>query len=69
MSKAFTQRVIDWNLAAGNTADQFNVRQTALYIGLQIEELAHELRRCSVCEKAMRYNGRNSPAAEGGPVE
>lgn len=28
---------------AGCTADQFNVRQTALYIGLQLEEMAEKL--------------------------
>ena len=28
---------------AGGTTDQFNVRQTALYIGLQLEEMAEKL--------------------------
>lgn len=36
----FVQRVITWNAAAGNTSDHFNVRQTALYIGLICEELS-----------------------------
>lgn len=39
----FVGRVIGWNVLANNTTDQFNVRQTALYTGLQCEELAEKL--------------------------
>lgn len=40
MSKDFISRVIEWNKAAGNTDDRFNVRQTAMYIGLVLEEVS-----------------------------
>jgi hypothetical protein len=33
--------------AVGCTTDQFNVRQIALYIGLQLEEMAEKLEACS----------------------
>lgn len=32
--------------AVGCTTDRFNVRQTALYIGLQLEEMAEKLEAC-----------------------
>ena len=37
------QTVMKWNLDAKNTAHYFNVRQTALYTGLQCEEMAEKL--------------------------
>lgn len=43
MSKEFTARVIEWNKAAGNTSDNFNVRQAAMYFGLQLEEISEKL--------------------------
>lgn len=42
--------VTTWNQDAGNTTDHFNVRQTALYIGLQCEELAEKLGACGLCD-------------------
>lgn len=36
--------IIAFNIAAGNTTNTFNVRQSALYTGLQVEELAEKLR-------------------------
>lgn len=41
---AIFRRIIDWNVAAGNTDKGFNVRQSALYAGLQCEELAEKLK-------------------------
>lgn len=35
--------IIQFNVDAGNTADTLNVRQSALYAGLQVEELAEKL--------------------------
>ena len=35
--------IIKFNTDAGNTTDHFNVRQSALYLGLQCEELAEKL--------------------------
>jgi predicted HAD superfamily Cof-like phosphohydrolase len=37
------QTVIDWNKDAGNTHDSVNARQSAMYLGLQCEELAEKL--------------------------
>ena len=36
--------IIQWNEDAGNTSDKFNKRQSALYVGLQCEELAEKLK-------------------------
>lgn len=36
-----------FNTLAGNTDDQFNIRQAAMYMGLQCEELAEKLRSLS----------------------
>lgn len=35
--------IIRFNVDAGNTTDTLNVRQSALYVGLQVEELAEKL--------------------------
>ena len=43
MSETFVADVRKFAEAAGHTTDQFNVRQTALYIGLQLEEMAEKL--------------------------
>jgi predicted HAD superfamily Cof-like phosphohydrolase len=37
------EAVIAWNKDAGNTAGEVNVRQSAMYLGLQCEELAEKL--------------------------
>lgn len=42
MNNPITQ-VIAWNKDAGNTAGEVNVRQSAMYLGLQCEELAEKL--------------------------
>lgn len=44
----FVRRIIDWNKLAGNTTEHFNVRQTALYTGMQCEELAEKLHACGL---------------------
>jgi len=36
--------IINWNVDAGNTAFEVNVRQSAMYVGLQCEELAEKLK-------------------------
>ena len=43
MSETFVADVRKFAEAAGHTTDEFNVRQTALYIGLQLEEMAEKL--------------------------
>ena len=43
MSETFVADVRKFAEAAGQTTDEFNVRQTALYIGLQLEEMAEKL--------------------------
>ena len=43
MSETFVADVRKFAEAAGCTTDEFNVRQTALYIGLQLEEMAEKL--------------------------
>jgi len=43
MVETFTDDVEQFMYAAGQTTDEFNVRQTALYIGLQLEEMAEKL--------------------------
>lgn len=44
-----TTNIIDqirqFNILAGNTVDTYNVRQSALYMGLMLEELAEKLNR------------------------
>ena len=40
----FITNVSKFMAAAGQTEGEFNVRQTALYIGLQLEEMAEKLR-------------------------
>lgn len=42
-SETFVADVRKFAEAAGCTTDEFNVRQTALYIGLQLEEMAEKL--------------------------
>jgi len=37
------ERIRSFNIVAGNTHDTFNVRQSALYAGLQCEELAEKM--------------------------
>lgn len=39
----FIEQVRHFNKLAGNTDDQFNVRQAAMYFGLQLEEMAEKL--------------------------
>lgn len=36
-------KIIAWNVDAGNTANELNVRQSAAYVGMQCEELAEKL--------------------------
>lgn len=43
MSREFTENVLKFTQLSGGTIDQFNVRQTSLYIGLQLEEMAEKL--------------------------
>ena len=43
MSETFVADVRKFAEAAGHTTGEFNVRQTALYIGLQLEEMAEKL--------------------------
>lgn len=43
MSESLIADVKKFTELAGGTTDQFNVRQTALYIGLQLEEMAEKL--------------------------
>lgn len=43
MKEAFVASVKSFTELAGCTTDQFNARQTALYIGLQLEEMAEKL--------------------------
>lgn len=40
----FVESIRQFNLMAGNTDDRFNVRQSALYFGLQLEEMGEKLR-------------------------
>jgi len=40
----FVESIRQFNLMAGNTDNRFNVRQSALYFGLQLEELGEKLR-------------------------
>ena len=42
-TETFVADVTRFTQAVGCTTDQFNVRQTALYIGLQLEEMAEKL--------------------------
>lgn len=37
------QAIVNWNEDAGNTTKTINVRQSALYLGLQLEELGEKL--------------------------
>ena len=39
----FVEKVVEFNRIAGTTGDKFDVRKTALYIGLQLEEMAEKL--------------------------
>ena len=55
MKETFVADVTKFTQIAGCTTDQFNVRQTALYIGLQLEEMA---------EKLEEIFGECSPSAE-----
>lgn len=48
MSERFISDVRLFTEAVGCTVDRFNVRQTALYIGLQCEELAEKLEACGL---------------------
>lgn len=41
-------RINQWNVDAGRTECEFNVRNTALYTGLQCEELAEKLTACGL---------------------
>jgi predicted HAD superfamily Cof-like phosphohydrolase len=43
LKETFVADVKKFAEIAGHTTDQFNVRQTALYIGLQLEEMAEKL--------------------------
>lgn len=47
-SENFVDRIIRWNKDAGNTTDEVNVRQSALYLGLQCEELAEKVDAISI---------------------
>lgn len=42
-NESFVSDVTSFTQAVGCTTDQFNARQTALYIGLQLEEMAEKL--------------------------
>lgn len=42
--------VTEFTRAVGCTTDRFNVRQTALYIGLQLEEMAEKLEACGLSD-------------------
>lgn len=42
-SETFVADVLRFTEAVGCTTDSFNIRQTALYIGLQLEEMAEKL--------------------------
>ena len=55
MKETVVADVTKFTQIAGCTTDQFNVRQTALYIGLQLEEMA---------EKLEEIFGECSPSAE-----
>lgn len=39
----FVESIRQFNLMAGNTDNRFNVRQSALYFGLQLEEMGEKL--------------------------
>lgn len=58
MSKeeTFVADVRRFTEAAGCTTDRFNVRQTALYIGLQLEEMAEKLEACGLGLHAERLH-------------
>lgn len=45
-NETFVADVRRFTEAVGCTTDRFNVRQTALYIGLQLEEMAEKLEAC-----------------------
>lgn len=49
--------ITDFNKAAGNTTDRFNVRQSALYLGLQCEELAEKLDAIGIDSSALSTLG------------
>lgn len=46
--ETFIADVRQFTEAVGCTTDRFNVRQTALYIGLQLEEMAEKLEACGL---------------------
>lgn len=47
-TETFVADVRRFTEAVGCTTDRFNVRQTALYIGLQLEEMAEKLEAMDV---------------------
>lgn len=42
-SETFVDQIRQFNQLAGNTTNTFNARQSALYMGMQLEELAEKL--------------------------
>lgn len=50
------KQIIDWNRDAGNTTNAWNRRQSALYMGLQCEELAEKLKVLGFGSEAFMLN-------------